>query len=1340
MPTKSRTSPSGKKALLALLLILSLLVGYLTPAIPTRAAGQAGAPAQDKSAAVTNLRAAATQDEQPVDDQTKLDLQKSFKLKFAFSYKILKDEFIPDYAAAGVTAANQVNEGDFANMKLGFNLALVDQAQLQTPVYEIQSQQKVGVITITNNGEGETTARMDFVSDPNDPNGQFQYEPDELQELTVEFEGEFRAAKTEASNPPQDNEYLQIVNQKIDLPKKAVEEKVTLNKSGKQNADGTISWTVTAQRKLDGQDADLENFILKDDLSTVGEPVADSLTLNGQPLDSTGVYDAASKQLTYTFPVGAVGLQTLSFKTKIDWAGKAETTVKNKAVLENPNGDPQEKEIDVPVSRKVPISKNFKQVVLDIDNNEKAFLWTIETGRKGFNYGPAWIADITMGKPGIPAPKRVELTVEKQLADGSWGEAVTLDQSKVTAADRPAVPAEGAACPAIPADYTTSEIYDFGKDFHQPTSEAPDGMEVSQSNWYFFPELSGVWRLTMKQVFAADQEIPSGALSNQAEIHICGSYNAPIKPPIYSGAASITKSTTKNSNADDFRQGLLPWNLSVNLTTVFPDQNTFAYDFFFYGSKDDYEKIKNELQVDASAQLPEGTFDAMRQLLEKGNNHDYKNPYVNFNLAYADGSLDSKDGLVAKTIPVMHNGKQVGDLVQISGFKEPKSYSFSLKGQMQNLYELTNGKSGFSTPQIPNTAVLATGQGPTLKTLSATDYYKFDASLFKKTALERDLNLADTGSVSKKKEPSNSFYQFYMEWVKNVDPAKVFNYKDRTAYFRLDVNILGTDWNKYYANLKKPLDPKPNYSKLTLADTLPEGWTLVPVDDENNFFALYEATPAHYVSIDYSIGYGGSDRQARYFYDATASKRLSTAEAHQLVSFNPESKEWTFNNYNSKPYMIVFKAQLDEATFNKLAEETGQKDPAKTYTNTARVTVENAKDTVVADNVNVKPLLLEKEKPVWASAGITDTAALTWTIHHRPYHKDYKGAVLKDVLDENLSLPVNAQGQPKLDSIKASASAELQADGSYANYQEKGLVLDGKGADPTAVRVSYDAAKHELTFKLPDNPPGAQPQAWKISYKTLLEPSNIDAEGIVNTLKLKVNEQTIPAEGFWEESLGKSVAWANLKKFPLYVFQKQGPNGTPDHLPGACFELWQGDKLLVTKTTNAKGQLYLVNLEDGDYVLKETAAPEGYKQRVDEVKFSIENKQLVLSSDNLADITGEGSRSNPVLILNQPAPPETTTTTTQPTGTTPSAPGSSQTTGPTKPGETTPTCETTPGQPGGGTTPSCGTKPSPGTTPSGKNPLVKTGQKANHIGFVILALAAVTAVVYLGKKNKSETE
>ena len=1255
--------------------VMSILLGLSGLIFPGTSMANA-ADGNDKTDAVTVTSRVVTQGGKELGDT--IDPEKPFEIQMDFKFSVIDDKLIGTPVANGLTEDAQINDGDYAVFNLGKNFKPEDASGTKVPVYvnapgEADNGKQIGTITLTQGSDRSVTARMDFHS----PDGSFNYEADGPREVAVTFTGEFSAAAGEGSEPGSQQGVVKVFDKEYKLPKVEEEIKYDFTKSGKITDPARrdeILWTVKVSKKSNtGKNLAGEKFT--DDLTKVGEYVKDSFKVNDTPVD--GAYKAETKSLAYEFPADFDKAEaTITFATKI--ADPKTPEVKNVANLAYSHEDSKTAEAKVPVYKKPRIAKSLSGIEVEKDSTEKAMIWTIVAGTPHFNYGSAWIGDILRTEfEGQKAPKRQELTIEHSVSgkDGTW-QPVAKENIETVSADAaknfPDFPAdENAPCPDTSA--YTKEVYDLGLGWHAGTREADPKSKYKelQNHWIFLKELNGQYRFTVKLIFDKDDEV--GKLQNDAEIRTCGDNVLPVTPPVYDGVATITKRAVKAYDPKFLNQGNIPWSITTDFSRVFPSEHRYVYELFYYGSEDEY---KSEKGLNVKDALPEGTLES----LINGKNSEGEG-FVNFNQSYLKDSLkpaNEEDKLTAKTFPLFNEGgKQIGELVQISGFTAVKSYQFQLQTHVQNLLDLTDKSGGSYSSRYKNTAVLVTGAGESLKTVPAAAKYDLEGRLLDKYAIEYDTDLDSMSSVSK-----NGWESGYRSWVTNiplVDKQKTFNYKDRTALFRIDVNPTGLKLSEYAKSLGTP--NLTDLKNLSVTDVLPEGFSLAPLTEGGaDYFAIYEAEPVSPQFIDHGgIVIPGSTAFVTFMPPGKALKRVSADEAK--VKFDKDKLTWNFSEYEGKPYFIVIKTKMSEDVFSDLVKNAAQ---AKFETYTNKVSLK-AGDKDLADTgakLEIKPYLLTKEDPK------ENDSQLDWTFTYKPFDQEFKDVIIEDELDENIAISLDEEGQPKLDAFTVSRSNDLQPTGDYKDFSPVTLVKgDPKDGE---VGISYDAATHKIRFKLPNTPDNVKPFAYKVQYPTSLRIINPDAEKIVNKVKAFASNVQPGASGEGSIDAQKYSAFARLKGMPYVALKKVNNEGKP--LSGAVFSYQDADGKDVITVSDSAGMLYVMNLPEDKVTITELKAPEGFVKLSKPIVIKIAKKPFTVES-GLTQAKGEGTFDNPFEVPNEVKPEE-----------------------PTKPSEPSePSEPTTPSEPSEPTEPTEPSEPSESNSTSPSSPSQTTGKPATGL-------------------------
>lgn len=1206
------------------MVMMALLVSAMAIVLPNyaRAAGS-----QDRTALISpTLKGVVSQNGQPVTDT--VDPEKPFDVKVTFRFPIIKDSMIGSPAAGGIDkASDQVNDGDYAEFSLGENFKATEASGNSVPVYlqapgSPDDGKQVGTITLTQDGGGPVTARMTF----HDPNGQFEFESNGRRDLTVHFTGHYQASEQSSQTPGSNKRFVKVLDKTYSFP--TVEEKVqySLTKAGALDDASTkesITWISTVKKTSSAGATNLGGETFTDNLSKVGEYVAGSFTVNNQAIDDALVYDAATKTVTYVFPNDFQGSTAkISFQTKVPNPATT-VSVTNEATLKIPNAEEKRDKTTVVVHRPVELKKNLLKIDVNKDTGERELIWTIIAGNPYESYGPAWVGDILSGSlDGQKAPKRVDVTYEHSMTgkDGSWTQ-VTDVQAPADPTSFPKFPeGEDKTCPDLSA--YNAELYKLGAGWHEPTKpvQANDEYKPVENRWFFIKNLSGQYRITVKQIYDANTEI--GPLKNDAEIHTCAEVVYPKNPPVYSGLATIEKHAMKSYKSTVLNQGLLPWSVTVDFTNVFPSDEHFAYECFYYGSEDAFDAEKNTLQV-------QGSFD--QDLLKKLIAGEQNETFFNFNQAYVSGSLSYKDKnategqpgtkLAETVLPIVNaSGTKVGEIVKISGFSKIKKYTFTLNTRAQNIIEhLQKTLNGSFELRYKNTAVLAVGSGATLKTLSAVDRYELPGNLLDKFAMEYDAKLDKMDDVSKNGWKSS--WRDFITGIPEVDTTKTFNHKNRTILFRIDVNPQGLKLGDYLAQLGGT-KPAGDFTKLTIQDSLQDGLTLVPVEDGGPDYYLYQAEPGTPGFIDYGgVVIPGSAPFASFMPPGKAVKKLTPDQAK--LTFDKANMTWTFKQYDGTPYFIVMRAKVSEDVFEKLMKSTPQGEEI-TFKNSVTLTAGDQKLASATGSASVTSTMLSKQAPKVVGD------RLAWSFDYKPFDITLHNVVLKDTLDKNIGIPIDEKGNAILENFTIKRSNQLTASGEYKNYAPV-TVVTGTPQDGE-IGLRYDVHEHTITFTLPETPEGALPYAYRFEYETILKPVDLTANAINNHVELSADLEKPGASGHAELKTQEYAAFATIQNYPYAVIKKVDEQDKP--LAGAVFQYTDNANQTVTSLSNADGVLYVIKLAEGTTTVTETTAPDGYLKLKDPLQLEVSGNDVKVTKapDNAE---GTGSFDSPLLVKNK---------------------------------------------------------------------------------------------------------
>lgn len=1228
----------------------------LTTAFIRPLAATATADAKDKSKQLQNLQFVFKQGGAEIASD-KIDWTKPFNLQFAFSFAIVDNRNLEAYKEQGKTAAMQVDEGDYAEIVLGKNFSYKGDATKAIPVYLATSKQTIGNIVISKDNDGVTKAKIKFQSLENDPKGKFNYEQNAWTELTVSFEAPF-AADTKPDKPDEPVDHIQVLDKNIPvkLPADPHAPKATysMNKSGTVVDEHTASWTLTPQGQKNNKQVSLAGLTIKEDLSQVGDYIADTFTVNGQKVKPT--YDAANKLLTYTLTetdsaqAATPGQPEIKFNTQIIWSetdkqGKSKK-VENTALLLQGQEQVASAAASITVERTLTVTKKLAGVEEDKNTHDQIVNWTVDLGKDKQKLGNAWIIDTLLipTKANLPKPKATKLTLQRKVVNNGKEGLQPVTVNTVS---------------EIPAQPDKTQAYNVGE--KAPQIAIPKDKKLLQATGIFLPEMTGEYVLQISHVFAPDVNLSQAILLN-ADDEDDGLYksyeqellkniatvtvgpkdwaNKPLPQDAFSAdssasyqaAPTLTKTTINDPDADDLRQGILPWEINLEYDNMFPSKDGKFYEIFYYGDynalKADYKSSKG-LQAEGFDSKVLNTY--FRLSYNYGDDPVELSWPINWNIAYVKNSFASTTLNLDKIVPLKCGDKKVGEILVISpkaSEQKALKHEFTLKTQLQNLL---SGKEGeFSTAhklsmQANNhdvylhqrNTVVFSGD-PSLKNIQTSEErYHLEGDILSKRILPRNVDLENVGSINNA----------------GADQDKLLDCQDHAIYFRVTVNAMGINFADYQKTLVTDSLKDVDFSQLVLKDKLPAGWKIAPIKGQENF-VLYQAQKSAYKlgqKFFFSGLYDNSNGQYQYGEDAQAVKRLSAAEAAQIVDFTPNTATWKFKNYNSQTYILVYKLQVPEADFAELLQNSVQGDNGSTMSNEVELSFNDKLPHTAKCDFDAKMLLLEKTVPTLQTTDKGNTV-ITWKIDYRPYTANLEKVELIDTLDKNVGVYVDAAGQVDLSKFKITCNSSLETSG-YDQTKFTACELAHQAAAGKVV-VTYDRKQHQLHFVLPQ-PANDKKIAYHIEYETSLVPTDLTADTISNKVNALVNGKEIKATGQVTANVKTYAAWADMKKGNFFVFAKTNAKDAAIPVADAQYVLKQGDKVLHNYTTNAAGRIYIFDLADGDYVLQETVAPKGYKLNSEPLKFSLQQGKLKLQA---ANVSGTGKLDSPIGLSDEPQP------------------------------------------------------------------------------------------------------
>lgn len=382
-------------------MVFCLLLSYM----PVTSAAAGGT---DATNLLTNLAASVSQNGAQITDGTKLDSTKPLDVHFSFGVPVKGDGGTGGTVQQGDTAQIELAKGFLYSGETVFNL-------ISGGVNGV----KVGTLTLNTTGTGidaALTANVVFDGAAEVFDGTTT-EAGVWSNVVCDFDCQLTYAGTGTDAAEGDHNVI-ILSKSYTVTVPTVPVTVGAEKTGVKNGQN-IDWVVKVQAKKGEADADLSTYAFTDALAEVGAYVGGSFRV-GANADGTGaaavaddtVYTADTQTLHYAFAAGDAGTRYIFFSTKIPeskLSANGKQTVANAAhILQGGT------EVASPAGSVEFTSEVIKKAVSQ-NNNDGTLSWTITANTAGATLTNAVITD--------QLDSRMKWTSAKvQYYDGSkWG-------------------------------------------------------------------------------------------------------------------------------------------------------------------------------------------------------------------------------------------------------------------------------------------------------------------------------------------------------------------------------------------------------------------------------------------------------------------------------------------------------------------------------------------------------------------------------------------------------------------------------------------------------------------------------------------------------------------------------------------------------------------------------------------------------------------------------------------------------------------------------------------------------------------------------------------------------
>lgn len=594
---------------------------------------------------------------------------------------------------------------------------------------------------------------------------------------------------------------------------------------------------------------------------------------------------------------------------------------------------------------------------------------------------------------------------------------------------------------------------------------------------------------------------------------------------------------SKSSGSYNASTHEIPWTVTVNTKGQSYGADLRVLDLMVYGtsgfSSSSYDTIEDNGQA-----LLQVDSDAIDQLTPQ------------YRQKYKVGSFQSTNGLEYAVLHLTKDRKTVADLLVVSGaggnsMDHTQSTSFTYNTVITD----PNFYAGNKSDKVINTASLFSKNNSINK---ATANGSFTSNMLRKGMLTREQAAALEAALA----GGNGEGEANVSSTSGTSD-KCFDYNTKSVIYRLVINA------NCLQDATKDLTSEDGtlLGELVYSDILPEGWEFQKL--KNQDFLLYQGTGIQ------------SGQQLEGIELVADPSTILTSRKTPAGAGQGEKLGFTFRELK-KPYVIVLKARPTKET----AAEYFNQNKTFTLTNTAKL--ENSHMTSITATANVKFTSTVLAK-ILDSSKLDSGAYVTWTVDYKPYEITHRNAYLMDTLPAGLDLRTDAKGNLLLtDNNIVLYEMAIKSDGTYTT---------GNAVDITGGKiVTYNAQKRELKLGIPDSEKG-----YRLAYVTDVTGN---AGKVSNQVKLYCDGEASGGEATKQCAITSKSAQVALTRNGYLLIKKQGV-GTGQvavSLAGAEFALTTPDGKTVIRSgvTDTNGQLYMMVLPDGEYLLKETKAPAGY--------------------------------------------------------------------------------------------------------------------------------------------------
>ncbi|MDO5062106.1 MAG: DUF5979 domain-containing protein [Peptostreptococcaceae bacterium] len=962
-----------------------------------------------------------------------------------------------------------------------------------------------------------------------------------------------------------------------------------------------IEWTVLVSAMSAGNPFSLRGHYLEDVLTTVGKYVPGSFKVDGTPVEPE-ITNTGDPILAYRFTDDSTKERIITFETEI----------RPEDLFTSPNGD---------LNLSNTIVNNSIDLYRENDPQSKA------NASAKVEFKSQWVHK---GGSIYSGPNKENTESERKV---TWE--IIINNINVTT-DEKAKKILGTPKGMTLNNVVITDPLQKGQLYHdnkdEPlTNTTPTSEQSFEEAYLQESDGKGGWKENKVRTWTKNQA-PSGG------VYSIGTITGPVKLTIKASipGSQLTETTNDISKVRYFNKAKVQWDGSGELSP----RSVYA-DFRFNSIKESFSKFH----------YPNGNIE-WEIIVEERTNPIQNLQFFNM-VTFGDVPITNIASLTAK------NGQNIPD-----GFV--KTYSAEGAGKLQGLGQrflpntlmrTTPGKPG--TPPTPEIINLydgdkMVGQLLVVKGIEGTqrETFKIQTEIVSKKIQNNQFITANstdedadkitnsstlyTGAVKLDSDTAKSERRIrvlYKDLMKRESfgdlPANVnnsamytekpyiaFDYTKKETVYRLSINPFAHDWTtrEYFDAATGTMKTHGNVS---LIDTLPPGWEFKSFDNGLPFM-IFKSGAIPDTDGDSRVTL--TNDQGATLSTATAiSDPLSNLEAmgltYQLGTVSKTAgiqNTITFNfSKLDRPAVILVKAGPTAEEKQNLFTKNGESKVMNhlAFETAAGIRITAAREDIIKSNAIEKKLKMRNVK----TPEIDQNGAVTWVLDYHSYDlpRGNRDPIrIVDTIPAGLEMPVDVEGNLLYDE----AVKIYEIPFTNGDYPSISTDLSAQATQDLKNNLSYKLDTNELTFMVPmPEDKNEAVKSYRIEYKTYIKQAPENPErGFRNKAEIFVgNTKQVRAEAFDNLKLQNAFVYAILGQNASVRIIKQDASNPNNKLAGARFALYPiiknaiSENALYAGVTDSSGVLDFHALRIGNYKLKETIPPTGFKIMPEDIEINV---------------------------------------------------------------------------------------------------------------------------------------